>query len=218
MITVGRIGACAATTRPFKSKLGVDSGVATYRSGLRRSQKEATRQRILDALARVMASGVAELSIPAVAREAEVSIPTVYRHFPNKRALLVALAPHIERKSGAGDIPDPTDLDSLADSTYLLFERLDTMDDVTRAAMASTLGRKLRREAMITRRRALIARALQTDLKTLRPNERERVINLILVLWSSASLRAFKDYLQLDANAAAEHVAWAIRALAKRRP
>jgi AcrR family transcriptional regulator len=186
-----------------------------YRSGLRRAQKEATRQRILDALAQVMAAGVAELSIPAVARAAKVAVPTVYRHFPNKRALLAALAPHVEKKSGAGEIPDPDSLESLAESTYLLFERLEEMDDVTRAAMASRLGKKLRQEAMIERRRALVARALRAELKPLRRADREKLVNVVLVLWSSASLRAFKDYLRLDPRAAADHVAWAIRVLAK---
>jgi AcrR family transcriptional regulator len=48
---------------------------------LRAAQAQATRARILEATVNVMARGVASVSIPAVAREARVSVPTVYRHF-----------------------------------------------------------------------------------------------------------------------------------------
>ena len=48
-----------------------------------------------------MASGLASLSIPAVAREAGVSVPTVYRHFGTKDDLLAAVYPHVARGSGS---------------------------------------------------------------------------------------------------------------------
>jgi AcrR family transcriptional regulator len=188
-----------------------------YRSALRGEQKASTRARILDGLARVMASGVAELSIPAVAKEAGVSIPTVYRHFPNKKALLAALAPHVERKSGAGEVPDPRDPESLAASAHELFRRLDSLDAATRAAMASRLGKRMRRESMISGRRALIERALDPATRGMPAVDRERLINVVLILWSSAALQAFKDYLGLGAEQAADHVAWAIRALTQGR-
>lgn len=184
-----------------------------YRSDLRREQKASTRARILDGLARVMAEGVAELSIPAVASASGVSVPTVYRHFPNKKALLAALAPHVEKKSGAGEVPDPRDPEELAALAYVLFKRLDSLDAATRAAMASRLGKRMRRESMIGGRRALIERALEPAARAMAPVDRERLVNVVLILWSSASLQAFKDYLGLDAEQAADHVAWAIRAL-----
>jgi len=40
----------------------------------------------------------------------------------------------------------------------------------------------------------------------------------VLVLWSSATLRTFKDYLGMPHEMAAEHVAWAIRRLAGAPP
>jgi len=55
-----------------------------YNNELRAQQAEATRSRILDATIRVMAGGVGTLSIPDVAREAGVSVPTIYRHFGTK--------------------------------------------------------------------------------------------------------------------------------------
>ena len=184
-----------------------------YQSELRSTQKEQTRERILDGLARVMATGVVELSIPAVARQARVSVPTVYRYFPTKKALVAALAAHVERRGG-GDLPAPEVPEALAASAHELFRRLDGLDDATRAAMASRLGSRMRRKTMIEGRRALVAKALAPAARGLSAASHERLINVVLVLWSSASLHAFKDYLGLDADEAADHVAWAIRALA----
>src|ERR687892_583337 len=58
---------------------------------LRAEQAERTRVGILEATLRVMARGVASVSIPAVAREAGGSIPAVYRHFGTKQDLLAAV-------------------------------------------------------------------------------------------------------------------------------
>ncbi len=62
-----------------------------YQSQLRQEQMKRTRELILEGLIKTMASGIAELSIPAVAHEAGVSIPTVYRYFRTKRDLIEAL-------------------------------------------------------------------------------------------------------------------------------
>jgi AcrR family transcriptional regulator len=71
----------------------VNSETRSYRSELRAEQARATRDRILEATLRVMARGLASLSIPEVAREAGVSVPTVYRHFGDLDALLDAFWP-----------------------------------------------------------------------------------------------------------------------------
>jgi AcrR family transcriptional regulator len=186
-----------------------------YRSPLRREQKQQTRERILEGAVRTLATGVAELSIPAVARRAKVSVPTVYRHFPNKRALLAAVAAHVERKSGSGEVPTPRDPEALAASARELFRRLDALEPATRAAMASRLGARMRRESMIQGRKALVAQALEPAARGRSEEDRERLTNVVLVLWSSAALHAFKDYLGLSAEQAADHVAWAIRTLVK---
>src|SRR5438093_9681250 len=78
----------------------------SYESPLREEQAEVTRRRILDALVRTMAKGVAGLSVPAVAAEAGVSVPTVYRHFRTKADLVAALAPYLTRKTRLMEIPD----------------------------------------------------------------------------------------------------------------
>ena len=45
-------------------------------------------------------AGLADLSMPAIAREAGLSVRTIYRHFPTKRDLLIALGEHMDQRAG----------------------------------------------------------------------------------------------------------------------
>src|SRR3989337_1926667 len=94
-----------------------------YRSELREEHAEETRARILDATMRVIATGVASVSVPAVAREAGVSVPTVYRHFRTKRELLAAVYPHAARRAGIDGIADPRSLDEVRPMIRALLDR-----------------------------------------------------------------------------------------------
>lgn len=71
--------------------LGANSG-RTYHSPFRQSKADATRQRILDAAARLMAErGYVKMTIAGIARAAGVSAPTVYATFRSKRGILAEL-------------------------------------------------------------------------------------------------------------------------------
>src|SRR5436305_14639358 len=108
-----------------------------YGSPLRAQQAEETRERILDATGRVMAEGLAFVSIPQVAREAGVSVPTVYRHFATKNELLAAVYPYLDRRAGDGTLSIPTTIAELRPSVLEPVGHLDARDDLARAAMAS---------------------------------------------------------------------------------
>src|SRR5260370_29377475 len=72
-----------------------------YQSPLRQEQTKRTRELILEGLIQTMAhGGLADLSIPAVARVAGVSLPTIYRHFRTKRELIASLGSYILQKFG----------------------------------------------------------------------------------------------------------------------
>src|SRR5579859_6868635 len=92
-----------------------NSGVRVYHSELRARQADETRSRILDATIAVMARGLPDVSIPAIAKEAGVSIPTVYRHFATKHDLFAAVYPHAERRAGLGEMVIPRTMDQLRD-------------------------------------------------------------------------------------------------------
>lgn len=183
----------------------------TYDSPLREEQARRTRERILDALIRIMAKGVAEISMPAVAREAGVSVPTVYRHFGSKRELVAALSAYVVPKTRLAEHP-PKDLSELRDDARTLFRRYDRLDGTIRAAMASQLGNEIRRDQMPSRR-AMFRDAVRGSEPTMADQDAERLTNMLVLLFSSVVMRAFKDYLDLPADEAADHVAWTIERL-----
>ncbi|MEO8246350.1 MAG: helix-turn-helix domain-containing protein [Chloroflexota bacterium] len=190
----------------------VNKSRRSYRSALRDRQAGETRERILDAVVRVMARGVADLSIPAVAREADVSARTVYRHFASKRELLAELQPYFARRTGMDTVPPPRSIDELHHSVRTLFTRIHEMGPVGYAALASPVGSKTRHAQMPARRRSI-----RDGVDAIGPgmsNEwRERLARLVAVLTSSASLRMWTEHLGLTPDDASDDVAAVIRAV-----
>jgi AcrR family transcriptional regulator len=181
-----------------------------YRSELRESQAEETRARILDATLRVMRTGLASLSVPAVARKAGVSVPTVYRHFHTKAELLDAVYPHVERRSGMDRIAGARSLDELRPMIHTIVEHLDELDDATRALMASPGAAEVRHATMPTRYER-VARLTDTVAPKLVKADRDRLTRLLVVLTASASLRMWRDHLGLSADEVADEIDWIVR-------
>jgi len=189
----------------------VKPGRRRYSSALRAEQAEATRTRILEALVRTMAAGVAGLSIPAVAREADVSIPTIYRHFGSKQGLIEALNPYVVEKGGLSPAM-PQTFEELGTSVRGLFRNLEGMDLTLRAAMASGLGNEARR-AMMPERLEMVRDYIRRLAPDLPDAKLGRLADVTLILMSSAGFRAYKDYLGLGPDSSATLVTWAIRTL-----
>lgn len=190
----------------------VNGSSRPYRSVLRDRQASETRDRILDAVVRVMARGVAELSIPAVAREADVSVRTVYRHFANKRELLTELQPYFARRTGMEAMPAPRSLDELHYGVRTLFTRIHEMGPVGYAALASPIGSTARHLRMAERRR-LIREGVDAIGPDLTEEWRERMARLVAILTSSASLRMWTEHLGLTPDEASDDVAAVVRAV-----
>lgn len=182
-----------------------------YRSELRAQHAEETRARILDAAVRVMADGFANVSIPAVAREAGVSIPTIYRHFAAKRDLLAAMYPHLVRRAGLNELTPPRSIDELRDGVRALFDHLDSFDDLARAAMASPASEEARRINMPDR--LAMTRQLADSIVP-KPSkvDRDRIARLLVILISSSALRLWRDHLGSSVDEAADDVDWVVRA------
>ena len=193
------------------SRIANKSGRA-YRSQLRAEQAEETRARILDATVRVMASGPASVSIPAVAREAGVSIPTVYRHFGTKRDLLAALYPHFVRRAGLAEAPVPHTLEELRDGVLEVFRRVDSLDDLARAAMAGPAAEEARRVTMPGR--LALGRELADSIEPPLPKaDRNRIARLLVILTTSSALRVWREHLGSSVEEAADDVDEVVRAL-----
>jgi AcrR family transcriptional regulator len=183
----------------------------TYRSDLRAEQAEETRGRILDASLRVMTTGVASLSIPAVAREAGVSVPTVYRHFGTKAELLAAMYPHVARRSGLDRLALPTSIGDLRPSLRAFFEHVDAMGDMERAAMASPIADEVR-HATMKGRFERIRRIGDTIDPPLSKADQDRITRLLVILTSSGSLRMWRDHLGSSVDEAVGDIDWFLKA------
>ena len=184
-----------------------------YRSQLRVDQAEETRRRILDAAIVVIARGVLDISMPAIAREAGVSVPTVYRHFRTKRDLIGAVYPHVLRRAGLHDVAAPRSLDELRDSVIAYFGQLDALDEATRAAMASPASEQVRRLSMPERTAAFVRLA---DSIEPRPStaDRDRIARLLMILTGSSAQRMWREHFGLTVEEAADDIDWIVRAAA----
>jgi AcrR family transcriptional regulator len=188
-----------------------NSRARTYGSPLRAQQAEETRGRILDATVRVIAEGLAFVSVPHVAREAGVSVPTVYRHFATKRDLLAAVYPHAVRRAGMDEVVIPRSMDELRGGLRAYFERTDSFGDLARAAMASPAAEELRRINMPDR--VAIFRRLADSIEP-KPSkaDRDRIARLLVILTASSALRLWRDQLGSSVEEAADDVDWVLRA------
>jgi AcrR family transcriptional regulator len=182
-----------------------------YDSQLRAQHVEDTRTRILDATMRVMAAGIASVSIPAVAREAGVSVPTIYRHFGTKRDLLAALYPHVARRAGLGPVVAPRSVDEFREMVRRIFDRIGSSDDLARAAMASPASEEARGVTMPDRF-AMSRRFVGTIAPDADEAERDRIARLMVVLTTSSALRVWRDHLGSSVDEAADDVDWVLRA------
>ena len=182
----------------------------SYSSKLRAEQAEETRSRILDATIRVMARGVGTLSIPDVAREAGVSVPTVYRHFGSKGALLAAIHPHLGRRAGIGDVVEPTSVDEFREMVRTVFGRLESLGEEARVAMSSPAADEARRSQM-PHRYAMSRRFAATVMPDAGEADQDRLARVLIVLASSGAMRTWRDHLGLSVDVAAEDIDWLLR-------
>ena len=189
-----------------------DDEARAYHSRLRVQQAAATRARILDATVRVMAGGVASVSIPAVAREAGVSVPTVYRHFGSKPDLLAAVYPHLAGRAALDDVVAvPTTVEEFREMVRTIFQRIGSFEDLARAAIASPAAEEARR-VTIPRRVAMSRRFVATVAPGARDADRDRIARLMVVLTTSSAMRVWVDHLGSSVDEAADDIGWVLRA------
>ena len=188
-----------------------NSSIRPYRSLVRAQRADETRSRILDAAVRVLAAGFVSVSVPAVAREAGVSVPTVYRHFGTKRDLIAAIHPHLVRRAGLDRLVPPRSVDELRDGVRAYVDHLESLDDMARAAMASPASNDLRRLTMPDR---LAAFRRFADSIEPSPSEadRERITRLLVVLTASSALRMWRDHLGQTVDEVVDDIDWVVRA------
>src|SRR3954452_2871834 len=158
---------------------------------LREQHAEATRARILEAVADLLEEGAAaELTVPAVAEASGVSLRTIYRYYPTREELLEAAGRWI------GDEllkhPYPSDLDEVADLYEQGARDFDERPGLVRALAFSQLGRHVRGYRRRERLEA-IDRALRAELTELSDSELVRAEAVLAYLHNMLAYTALRE-------------------------
>jgi AcrR family transcriptional regulator len=167
-----------------------------YRQKVRAEHKAETRQRIIEAaVALHLERGPAQTSINAVAERAGVNRVTVYRHFPDARALLEACSAHARRLNPPPDlngwrrIDDPRQRTEVAlTQLYDYFRRTEAgWSNVLRDAELAPLVREMAEE-----RRLAYLREARDVLLAAWPKRRARRPLLRAVLGLAVDFRTWQ--------------------------
>lgn len=188
------------------------AGVRSYHSPLRDAQTQATRDLILDALTEIAsADGFEQLVVRDLAKAAGVSERTVYRHFPDRQALLNGLVDRISERSGgtAQEEEAMTSLPGIALAVEATFRQFDDDETATRAAARLNLdpARSARDTVQRTER---IAQLIDETLPGLDPADRLGVLAVLRTLISSRTWLRMRDEFGLNGAKAGRVVRWTI--------
>lgn len=188
-------------------------GARAYTSPLRAEQMEQTRLRILEAVTDLFGEPAAEeVTIPAVARAARVSLRTVYRYFPTREALIDAWAEWVDENLRIHLHSYPGDADRLPEFVHDLYRSYDENEALVKAMLGATAARAVRARTRRRRQRDF-ARAMDELLGGLESEERRRALAPVYLLVSAPGWQAMKEQWALDGEEAADAAAWAVRVL-----
>lgn len=217
-----RVRSTAVNARSLYSRQKVcqDIGVSdsrTYNSPLREEQARQTRELILETLVELVSEqGAADLAIRDLARRAGVSERTVYRHFPDRAALLDGLADYVGARS---DWPIsrrvPTTLVELVESIAPTFASFDAREAETRALVLLNLD-PARVATMTRRNQSMLRETVAREFPNLSESRQREAVSVIHLLGSSRTWLRFRDQDGLEpgqagraaADAAGAYIAW----------
>jgi AcrR family transcriptional regulator len=188
----------------------VMSGGGSPEATLRDEHKAATRRRILRAVVDLLADHhPAALSVPAVSTRSGVSIPTIYRYFPTKEALLDAAAMFGLEDRGPGIAVDLRAADRWVHQSWTALQQNLPM---VRAQHLSAVGQEMRRHR--GEQRASEIRVSLRDNGIDPDSERGRRLEaLVTLLISSSAFLQLHETQGLSPDTAIAYTSWAIRHL-----
>ncbi len=178
---------------------------------LRERQHEQTRNVILDALVDQLAeTGAFDYSAFELARRANVSVRTIYRHFPDRDALLAAMSRRVNERIGLYDLP--TDAGQLPEAARILFRKFDEQPALITAQITTAAGSQVRshgRKDRIARIRQAVD-ALAPDLD---PTTRQARAAIIACLLSANTWQRMREEFGMNGAASGDALAWALERL-----
>jgi len=192
------------------------SDTREYNSPARAQAKAETRERIVDAVVRVVLDdGIHAFTVQNVAEKAGVSHRTVYRHFKTREELLGALAASLDVKVEEYPLPSvPVTIDDIIDVVGPSFEAMGEVEEHFRAYVIASIAMQWQDESR-QRRTQAFNRALRSAFPHLSNGEVREAAAVIRSLAGSRSWYQLTFEGGLDSKAAASAADWAVRALFK---
>lgn len=189
------------------------SETRTYNSRLRQEQAEATRERIVAAMADILAEDgrIEAATNRAVAQRAGVTEVTVYRHFPSRELLLRGLWEHLNQRNGA-NVGMPESEAEILDKVGPLFATFDAAPAHITAAITTEHGREMRGSLNELRRHTFLD-ALAEATRDLSPEDKAKAAGVIQLLYSAYTWLSLREQWNVTGKAAAEAAGWAIETL-----
>lgn len=192
-----------------------------YHSPAREQGKADTRDRILDALVRVVLDdGIHAFTVQNVAKKAGVSHRTVYRHFETREDLLEGLGARLEAQTTGSGVPgQPRTLDDLREAIEPSFRSFAELEDVNRAYVITSLALGLQ-VAGRKRRTAAFEKVIRGAFPNLTRAEVREAATMIRTVAGSRGWYLLTVEGGLDSAAAGRAAGWTVQtlldALAKR--
>ena len=185
-----------------------------YDNSRREQQAAENRQRILDAAVALLGDGDdVEFSMPAVARRAGVSVPTVYRNFPDRDALLDAVDLALASRRGAPTFPtEAAGIRAMIPQLIAFYER---NHDAVRAGHRSAAMREVHEHGRRARDRRFAA-VFAPETAHLPADEAHAVQALCRVLMGADAFLTLVDRFGCQPRAIASAVGWALDTLLQR--
>jgi len=184
----------------------------TYSSPLRESQALKTRDLILDALTELLSEQRAdETTTKEIAQRAGVSQPTVYRHFPDRQALIEGLTGRLHGPAN-GRAGTSMTLDGFAEVIEDLFVRSD--DLAVEATAEALFNADPRRFSANTRENTEnLLRAVETELPELDERTRVQLAALLRCIGSAQTWLRMREEFGVSGPESGPVAAWAINRL-----
>lgn len=190
------------------------SDTRTYNSRLRQEQAEATRERILAAMAELVEEGDGRVeAIPnrAIAARAGVTEMTVYRHFPGRETLLRELWTWRNRRAGVtAGMPEAAE--DIPGKMAQLYASFDAAPAHILASISTPQGREMRESLNETRRAAFLT-AIEEAAADLPLAEREKAAGILQLLYSAYSWLSLREQWDVTGERASDAAAWAAETL-----